>query len=154
MSCSADLFHQRAVCRTGHPAWAVKADEQSRLGSGGPRPLSAGSTKEACGRASTNLICAGDSLRNVFVTLAAHLAAAGLRTCASFAVLQAWTGRELESKRDTRSPAYKFGGITADEMEALFMTLCCVLPHLVDRKLLMSDLSKQSRRNFPNAVSG
>jgi len=75
-------------------------------------------------------------LRNVFVTLAAHLAAAGLRTWVSFAVLRAWTGRKFQSKRDTGSPAYKFGGITADEMEALFqvMTLCCVLPHLLDRE--------------------
>jgi len=135
LSCCADLSHQRDVCRTCHPAWAVKADERSRLGSGGPRPLSTGSTKEECGRASTNRICAGDSLRNVFVTLAAHLAAAGLRTWVSFVVLRAWTGRQFQSKRDTGSPAYKFGGITADEMEALCMTLCCVLPHLVDREL-------------------
>ena len=53
----------------------------------------------------------------------------------SFAVLRAWTWRQLQSNGDTGSQAYKFGGITADEMEALFTTLCCVLPHLVDREL-------------------
>ena len=32
-------------------------------------------------------ICAGTGLRNVFLTLSAHLAAAGVRTWASFAIL-------------------------------------------------------------------
>jgi len=71
------------------------------------------------------------------VTLAAHLVAADQRTWVSFAVLRAWTGRKFQSKRDTGSPAYQFGGITADEMEAFrVLTLCCVLLHLLDRELL------------------
>jgi len=61
------------------------------------------------------------------------------------------TGRQFQSKRDTDSPAYKFGGITADEMEALFMTLCCVLPHLVDRELRGLNTA-QMRENPPKAV--
>ena len=69
----------------------------------------------------------------------------------SFAVLRAWTGRQFQSKRDTGSPAYKFGGITADEMEALCMTLCCVLPHLVDRELRELNTARM-RENPPQEV--
>ena len=53
----------------------------------------------------------------------------------SFTVLQAWNGRQFQSKRETGSTACNFGAITADEMEAFFMTLCCVLPYLLDREL-------------------
>ena len=62
------------------------------------------------------------ALRKVFVTLSTHLVAAVVRTWAAFAVLRAWDGWQYQSKRETGSTAYKFGFITADEMESLFVT--------------------------------
>jgi len=60
-SCCTDLSHQH-LYRTGHPAWTVKADEQSRLGNASPHLVSTGSIKEANGGASTKRNCAGDPL--------------------------------------------------------------------------------------------
>jgi len=87
------------------------------------------------------------SLRSVFASLAAFLVSTGLRSWVSFAVLRAWEGRQYQSTKDTGSTAYNFGSITADEMEALFVTLCCVLPHLVDREL--RDLNTAGRQQDP-----
>ena len=49
-------------------------------------------------------ICAGAGLRNVFVTLSAHLAAAGVRTWAAFAILRAWDGGSTNPRGKQAGP--------------------------------------------------
>jgi len=135
------------VCRTFHPAWAVQADEETRRSAVDQAGHRAGLGKAPQRAALPKKICAGLSLRTVFASLAAFLVANGLRTWVGFAVLRAWEGRQYQSTKDTGSTAYNFGSITADEMEALFVTLCCVLPHLVDREL--RDLNTAARQQEP-----
>ena len=138
------------MCSTWHPAWAIKANERVRVS--GLQALSSGKGRVPEGGGACKKICAGVGLRNVFVTLSAHLAAAGVRTWAAFAILRAWDGRPYQSKRETGSPAYKFKSITADEMEALFMTLCCVLPHLVDQEICRLNTARLQETPCPDVV--
>lgn len=135
---------------TCHPAWAIKADERGKAG--GAQTPTTGAGTSAGGGVAVKKICAGAGIRSVFVTLSAHLAAAGVRTWAAFAVIRAWDGRQYQSIRDTGSPAYKFGSITADEMEGLFMTLCCVLPGLVDREVRILNAARMQQFPTPAVV--
>jgi len=135
------------VCRTYRPASAVRSDEQSRRNAADQAGYRGGDGKGTQRAVLPKKICAGLSLHSVFASLAAVLMSTGLRSWVSFVVLRAWEGRQYQSTKDTKSTAFNFGSITADEMEALFVTLCCVLPHLVDREL--RDLNTTGRHQDP-----
>jgi len=131
----------------------VRADEQTRRNAADQAGYRGGDGKGQQRVVLHKKICAGLSLRSVFASLAAFLVSTGLRSWVSFAVLRAWEGRQYQSTKATGSTAYNFGSISADEIEALFATLCCVLPYLVDREL--RDLNTAGRQQDPQqAVVG
>jgi len=131
----------------------VRADEQTRRNAADQAGYRRGDGKGQQRVVLPKKICAGLSLRSVFASLAVCLVSTGLQSWVSFAVLSAWEGRQYQSTKATGSTAYNFGSISADEMQALFVTLCCVLPHLVDCEL--RDLNTAGRQQDPQqAVVG
>jgi len=77
------------VCRTCHPAWAARADEQTRRNAADQAGYHGGDGKGPQRAVLPKKICAGLSLRSVFASLAAFLVSTGLRTWVSLAVLRA-----------------------------------------------------------------
>ena len=68
-----------------------------------------------------------------------------MRTWVAFAILHSYDGRQFQSKQQSGSPAYSWGTITSDEMEQLFIMVCCVLPHLVDGELSALNCAAQQQ---------